>query len=133
MNYKQKLVLPICAALLLYGCNSADDSNQSDNDAEEMTTVGQGTETGVDPQVKAEVKDVEGKTLGTVNFTAEENTVVIETALEGLGKAIMDSMSTKTQYVSRMLRKARSLQREDTLIQLMTRTLNMQGICPLYM
>jgi superoxide dismutase, Cu-Zn family len=84
MNYKQKLILPICAAFLLYGCNSADDSNEADNNAEDMTTVGQGTDTEVDPQVKAEVKDVEGKTLGTVNFTAEENSVVIETALEGL-------------------------------------------------
>ncbi len=62
----------MCTAFLLYGCNSADDSNQADNNAEDMTTVGQGTDAEVDPQVKAEVK-IEGITLGTVNFTAEEN------------------------------------------------------------
>ncbi|WP_157805812.1 superoxide dismutase family protein [Bacillus sp. mrc49] len=84
MNYKRKLVLPLCAAFLLYGCNAANDSNQGDKNVEDMNTIGQGTQTDADPQVKAEVKDVEGKTLGTVNFTEEGNAVLIQTALEGL-------------------------------------------------
>ncbi|MFB7637839.1 superoxide dismutase family protein [Peribacillus butanolivorans] len=84
MNYKQKLMLPMCAAFLLYGCNSEDNSNGADKNAEGAKTVSQDSPKEVDPQVKAEVKDVEGKTLGTVNFSADENSVVIETALEGL-------------------------------------------------
>ena len=83
MNYKQKLMIPMCAAFLLYGCNSEDNSTDTDKNAEDAKPV-QGVQTEVDPQAKAEVKDAEGKTLGTVNFSAEENSVLIEAALEGL-------------------------------------------------
>ena len=83
MNYKQKLMIPMCAAFLLYGCNSEDNSTDTSKNEEDAKPV-QGVQTEVDPQAKAEVKDAEGKTLGTVNFSAEENSVLIEAALEGL-------------------------------------------------
>lgn len=83
MNYKQKLMMPMCAAFLLYGCNSEDHSTDTEKSAEDAKPV-QGVQTEVDPQAKAEVKDAEGKTLGTVNFSAEESSVLIEAVLEGL-------------------------------------------------
>lgn len=130
MNYKQKLILPMCAAFLLYGCNSADDSNEADNDAEDMTTVGQGTDTEVDPQVKAEVKDVEGKTLGTVNFTAEENSVVIETALEGLEPGYHGFHVHENAACEPDAKDGPFTTAEGTSTQLMKRILNTQVICP---
>ena len=82
-NYKTKLLVPMCAAFLLYGCNSEDQSMDADKNGEESKPV-QGTQSEIVPQAKAEVKDVEGKTLGTVSFSAAENSVLIEANMEGL-------------------------------------------------
>ncbi|QCJ41169.1 hypothetical protein FAY30_04235 [Bacillus sp. S3] len=84
-KYLTKLILTISVVMVLNGCAAGEKS-----EGEGTTNTGNKSETTVsteeqtEPQAKAELKDVENKTVGTVSFFAHDDHVQIVANIDGL-------------------------------------------------
>ncbi|PLR76270.1 hypothetical protein CU633_16365 [Bacillus sp. V3-13] len=78
-----KSLLPVFAVLLLIGCGAGENSNDEKSKAE-TTEQDVGSAEQKEPEAKAEVKDVNNKTVGTVHFSEHDDHILIEASMKGL-------------------------------------------------
>lgn len=80
-----KLMLTMSVAMLLNGCASGDNSNgEETTNTENIAVTSESLEEQMEPQARAELKDVENKTVGTVSFLAQDGKIQIIADIEGL-------------------------------------------------
>ncbi|USK33140.1 superoxide dismutase family protein [Bacillus sp. F19] len=80
-----KLMLTMSMAMLLNGCASGDNSNGKETtNTENIAESSESLEEQMEPQAKAELKDVENKTVGTVSFLEQDGKIQIIASIEGL-------------------------------------------------
>lgn len=80
-----KLMLTMSVAMLLNGCASGDNSNgEETTNTENIAVTSESLEEQMEPQARAELKDVENKTVGTVSFLAQDGKIQIIAGIEGL-------------------------------------------------
>lgn len=80
-----KIMLTMFVAILLNGCAGGENSNGKETTNTENTAGrSESPEEQIEPQAKAELKDVENKTVGTVSFLVHDGHVQIVASIEGL-------------------------------------------------
>ncbi|CAH0345660.1 superoxide dismutase family protein [Bacillus sp. CECT 9360] len=85
-NYWTKLLLPMSVVLFLIGCGG-DGENAEGEDIPKMddtAQINEGATEQTSPQATAEVKDANNETVGTVNFSKNDDQIKIEANMEGL-------------------------------------------------
>ncbi|MBS4193273.1 superoxide dismutase family protein [Bacillus sp. FJAT-49705] len=84
-KYWTKLMLTMSVAMLLNGCASGENSDgEKTTNTENNAVTSESPEEQKEPQAKAELKDVENKTIGTVSFFEHDGHVQIAANIEGL-------------------------------------------------
>ncbi|MDQ0220782.1 hypothetical protein ELQ35_21350 [Peribacillus cavernae] len=84
-KYWTKLLLPVSVVLLLMGCAGGENSDGEETASMNGTAEkNQGTEEQMEPKAKAEIKNVDNKTVGTVSFFDHEGDIQIKASMKGL-------------------------------------------------
>ncbi|PLR81154.1 superoxide dismutase family protein [Bacillus sp. V33-4] len=79
-----KPLLPMFAVQLLFGCGAGENSSDENSNKAETTEQEIVSAELKEPQAKAEVKDVNKKTVGTVSFSEHDEHILIKASMTGL-------------------------------------------------